>query len=155
MKFSLIGTGFIMPRHVEAINYVNGQIVDIVNDFWSSDNWKKIIKKSEPDCIVVLTPNDLHFEMVKMAAEEGKTVLCEKPLAISSKDVGELSNYSNIYTVLQLHHHSEVKKLKEALVDKDLKLFLDENYLKVLSEKLGYNNVEELKKNLEEKPSKK
>jgi len=49
----------------------------------------------------------------------------------------------------------EVKKLKEALVDKDLKLFLDENYLKVVSEKLGYTSVDELKKNLEEKPSKK
>jgi UDP-N-acetyl-2-amino-2-deoxyglucuronate dehydrogenase len=118
MKFSLIGTGFIMPRHVEAINNINGEIVDIINDFRGEDDWKRIIKKPEADCIVVLTPNDLHYEMVKMAAEEGKKVLCEKPLAIKSQDVKELTQYSDIYNVLQLRYHPKVKKLKEE-IDKD------------------------------------
>ena len=49
----------------------------------------------------------------------------------------------------------EIAKLKEALVDKDLKLFVNECYLDVAREKLGYENLEEFKKKLEEQRSKK
>ena len=46
----------------------------------------------------------------------------------------------------------EIKQLKELLIKKDLdKLALD-SYLEVAAEKLGYKNVEELKKNLNIKP---
>jgi transposase-like protein len=46
----------------------------------------------------------------------------------------------------------EVKQLKELLIRKDLdKLALD-SYLEVAAEKLGYKNVDELKKNLNIKP---
>ena len=96
MKFSLIGTGFIMPRHVEAINYIKGDIVDIINDFRNPNDWMEIIKRPEADCIVVLTPNDLHFEMVKMAAEEGKIVLSEKPLLLSHV-LNSIINFSIIF----------------------------------------------------------
>ncbi len=115
MKFSIIGTGFIMPRHVEAINNINGEIVDIINDFRSSEEWREIIKKPEADCIVVLTPNDLHYEMIKESIKSGKKVLCEKPLTIKSEEVKELMSYSDIYTVLQLRHHPKVKILKKEI----------------------------------------
>ncbi|TDO01451.1 transposase [Sunxiuqinia elliptica] len=46
----------------------------------------------------------------------------------------------------------EIKQLKELLIKKDLdKLALD-SYLEVAAEKLGYKNVNELKKNLNIKP---
>ena len=46
----------------------------------------------------------------------------------------------------------EIKQLKELLFKKDLdKLALD-SYLEVAAEKLGYKNVDELKKNLNIKP---
>ncbi|WP_346854865.1 transposase [uncultured Draconibacterium sp.] len=46
----------------------------------------------------------------------------------------------------------EIKQLKELLIRKDLdKLALD-SYLEVAAEKLGYKNVDELKKNLNIKP---
>ena len=49
----------------------------------------------------------------------------------------------------------EIAKLKEALVNKDLKLFINECYLDVAREKLGYEDLEEFKKKLEEQRSKK
>ncbi len=46
----------------------------------------------------------------------------------------------------------EIKQLKELLIKKDIdKLALD-SYLEVAAEKLGYKNVDELKKNLNIKP---
>ena len=30
-KFTIIGTGFIMPRHAEAIDFVKGKILEIIN----------------------------------------------------------------------------------------------------------------------------
>jgi len=41
----------------------------------------------------------------------------------------------------------EIAKLKEVLVDKDLKLFVNECYLDVAREKLGYKDLEVFKKN--------
>ena len=49
----------------------------------------------------------------------------------------------------------EIAKLKEVLVDKDLKLFINECYLDVAREKLGYKDLEGFKKKLEEQRSKK
>lgn len=42
----------------------------------------------------------------------------------------------------------ENKKLRELLVQKDMDGLMYEAYLKVAAERLGYKNVEELKKNL-------
>lgn len=45
----------------------------------------------------------------------------------------------------------EIKQLKEALVKKDLDQLVVDSYLEVASEKLGFKNVDELKKNLSKK----
>jgi len=47
----------------------------------------------------------------------------------------------------------EIKKLKEALADKDVELHINETYLKHFSEELGYESVEELKKKLKDPSS--
>ncbi|MFC2118733.1 transposase [Bacteroidota bacterium] len=43
---------------------------------------------------------------------------------------------------------SEIKQLKELLINKDIKSLLDDSYLDFASKKLGYKSVEELKKKL-------
>jgi helix-turn-helix protein len=42
----------------------------------------------------------------------------------------------------------EIKQLKELLIKKDLDKLVMDSYLEVAAEKLGYKNVDELKKNL-------
>jgi len=46
----------------------------------------------------------------------------------------------------------EIEQLKKALVKKDLEQLVNDSYLEVVAEKLGYKNVAELKKNLNIKP---
>ena len=42
----------------------------------------------------------------------------------------------------------ELKQLKDLLVKKDLEKLVNDSYLEVAAENLGYKDVEELKKNL-------
>ena len=46
----------------------------------------------------------------------------------------------------------ELKLLKELLIKKDLDKLMNDNYLQVAAQKLGYKDVQELKKNLNIKP---
>ena len=46
----------------------------------------------------------------------------------------------------------EMKLLKELLIKKDLDKLINDSYLEVVAEKLGYKDVQELKKNLNIKP---
>ena len=134
MKFSIIGTGFIFPKHVEAIKSVGGEIVEAIGE-GSLLSWQEIIKNPQTDCIVILAPNNLHFEMALASAKEGKIVLCEKPLTLNSKEVKELMNYPDIFTVAQLRYHPAVKELKEKISQKenykiniDISVHRDKNY---------------------------
>ncbi len=134
MRFSIIGTGFIFPNHVQAIKSTGGEIVEAIGER-SSLSWKEIIKNPQTDCIVILAPNHLHFEMALSSVKEGKIVLCEKPLALSSKEVKELMNYPNIFTVAQLRYHPAVKELKEKIsreenykIKIDISVHRDKNY---------------------------
>ncbi len=137
MKFSIIGTGFIFPINIQAIRDVGGEIRDVVNDTHGQNTWKDMIKNTDADCIVILTPNDLHFGMITASIEQGKIVLCEKPLVIKSEHAKILAEKPNIFTVLQLRHHPLVKEMKSEITDKekyeidmDISVYRDENYYK-------------------------
>jgi UDP-N-acetyl-2-amino-2-deoxyglucuronate dehydrogenase len=114
-KFAVIGKGFIYNLHAQAISQIGGEIVNIVDESSDAEAWKEIIKKTEADCVVILAPNYLHFEMAKFSAEYGKIVLCEKPLVLKSEEAKILSHYPNIFTVCQLRHHPFVKKLENEI----------------------------------------
>lgn len=44
-------------------------------------DWKSIIARNDIDAVDICTPNDMHAEIAIAAAEAGKMILCEKPLA--------------------------------------------------------------------------
>ncbi len=98
------GTGFIGPAHIEGLRR-NG-----INVLGLAENTReKAVQKAaelgiprcyasleemlaDPDIDVVhlATPNHLHYPNAKAALLAGKHVLCEKPLAITSEQSGEL-----------------------------------------------------------------
>jgi predicted dehydrogenase len=49
-------------------------------------DWKNLLKRDDIDFIDITTPGDSHAEMAIAAAEAGKHVFCEKPLANTSAD---------------------------------------------------------------------
>lgn len=135
MKFAIIGKGFIYPRHVQAIKSINGEIVEAISLEDGENAWKEMIKNTSADCIVVLTPNDLHYPMCKLALDCRKKVICEKPISITTKDCIDLQNYENIFVVLQLRHHPLAKELKENIkpenkyeIEMDISVYRDKKY---------------------------
>ena len=48
-------------------------------------DYKKMIEEVKPDCVYVVTPTKLHYEMVMFALEQGCHVFCEKPFALTAE----------------------------------------------------------------------
>ena len=53
-------------------------------------DWHKLIERDDIDAIDICTPNNLHREIALAAAEAGKMVLCEKPLAMNTVEGEEM-----------------------------------------------------------------
>jgi len=49
-------------------------------------DWRRIIEDPDIQVVDIATPNDSHAEIAIAAAEAGKHILCEKPLATSSEE---------------------------------------------------------------------
>ena len=49
-------------------------------------DWKALIARDDIDAVDICTPNDLHADIAIAAAEAGKMILCEKPLARTEEE---------------------------------------------------------------------
>jgi len=136
MKFAVIGTGFIFRNHLQAIRQTGGEIVDVCDiTHGRGQEWKKLAANPEVDCVVALTPNNLHYPVAAAANDVGKMVLCEKPLAIRSADVRDLAVRKNIFVVQQLRYHPEYQRLEKEISAKehydikmDIYVYRDQHY---------------------------
>jgi predicted dehydrogenase len=57
----------------------------------SATNWRDIVNDPQLDVIDICTPNDLHAEIAIAAAQAGKAILCEKPLARNVREARQMS----------------------------------------------------------------
>src|SRR6185436_14353819 len=53
-------------------------------------DWRKLIAREDIDVIDSACPNDVHCEIAIAAAQAGKMILCEKPLALDGKQGEEM-----------------------------------------------------------------
>jgi predicted dehydrogenase len=104
IKVGLAGTGFIGPAHLEALRRNNIKVVGLAEQTFEIAQKKAFdlgIEKAyqsleamlaDPEITVVhlATPNNLHYSQAKAALLAGKHVICEKPLAMNTKESAEL-----------------------------------------------------------------
>jgi len=104
IRIGLVGYGFMGRTHSNAYNRIsnffpdleyqpilkavcarNKERVQAFADQWGYESietdWRKLIARDDIDAIDICTPNNMHAEIAIAAAEAGKMVLCEKPLA--------------------------------------------------------------------------
>src|SRR3954470_14709895 len=53
-------------------------------------DWKKLLERKDIDAVDICTPNNLHREIAIAAAQAGKALLCEKPLAMNAAEGEEM-----------------------------------------------------------------
>lgn len=53
-------------------------------------DWKALIARSDIDAVDICTPNNMHAEIAIAAAQAGKIILCEKPLARTLQEAQQM-----------------------------------------------------------------
>ena len=138
IRVALLGTKFMGRAHSQAYRNVNtyfpdapqvemkvivgrnpGETEAARRSFgWqeASTDWRRTIARSDIDLVDVSTPGDLHCGMVIAAAEAGKHVVCEKPLANTLVDARKMLVAVEKAKVrhLLMHNYRRVPAVTEA-----------------------------------------
>jgi predicted dehydrogenase len=101
----VIGCGHWGPNHIRNFSSLSGSEVimccdlnedrlkamqGVYRSIHVTKNYVDIVENTEIDAVVVATPTSTHYQIVKDCLTNGKDVLCEKPLSISSCESEEL-----------------------------------------------------------------
>ncbi|MFN8492913.1 MAG: Gfo/Idh/MocA family oxidoreductase [Caldilineaceae bacterium] len=113
VRIGLIGTGFMGKAHATAYRNVPAvfgtepgvPVLAMLADIdattiernakafgiprWTTD-WRELIQDPAIDVVDITTPNHLHAEMAIAAAQAGKHVYCEKPLALTAQEAAAI-----------------------------------------------------------------
>jgi predicted dehydrogenase len=103
LRAGVIGTGFIGPVHVEALRRLGVPVVAIcdVADLARTAaaklaipqafaDYRQMLACPEVDVVHITTPNRFHAEMSLAALRAGKHVICEKPLAMNTRETAQI-----------------------------------------------------------------
>ncbi len=113
LNIAMVGSGFIARAHSNAFNQV-GRFFDVPYSLnpkvvcgrnqpkleafasqwgWSetTTDWESVVTREDIDVVDIAAPNALHAPIALAAAEAGKIVWCEKPLAMSLPEVQKMA----------------------------------------------------------------
>lgn len=99
----LIGAGRIGKMHAEnIISHVPNAFLKAVVDVNLDKNWAAnagitvstreinvILNDPEIEAVVIASPSSTHVSMIKLAAQAGKQIFCEKPIALTPESIKE------------------------------------------------------------------
>ena len=133
-RIALVGCGRISKNHFEAIDKIDGLQLVAVSDadperakqagtLWSVPyftSYERMLAESNPDVVTIATPSGLHAEQGILAAEAGKHVVMEKPMAISLTGADALVHACDragvrLFVVKQNRLNPPVQLLKRAV----------------------------------------
>lgn len=109
LNIGLIGYGFMGRTHTNGYKRVNDFFPELKHrpvlkavcgrkaegtqafaDQWQYESietdWRALIARDDIDAVDICTPNNSHAEIAIAAAEAGKMILCEKPLALNPEE---------------------------------------------------------------------
>lgn len=134
LNFAIIGCGRIAQRHAKHIQNTTGAKLvatcDIISerasqladtyDATAYEQVEELLKNPAIDIVSICSPNGLHAEHSIAALKAGKHVLCEKPMAISVYDCGEMIKTAEkankrLFVIKQNRYNPPVHAVKEAI----------------------------------------
>ena len=113
LRIGMIGYGFMGRAHSNAYKRLN-DFFDVEHrpvlkvacarkpdqlkafaDRWgyerTENDWRKLVEADDVDLIDIGVPNNLHRDIAVAAAKAGKTICCEKPLAVNVAEAEEMT----------------------------------------------------------------
>ncbi len=103
LRAGVIGTGFIGPVHVEALRRLGIRVTAICDVAGLADkaasalaiplafgDYRDLLACPDVDVVHITTPNRFHAEMSLAALRAGKHVVCEKPLAMNTRETARI-----------------------------------------------------------------
>ncbi|MFQ6097026.1 MAG: Gfo/Idh/MocA family protein [Armatimonadota bacterium] len=129
LNVGLVGAGFMGKAHSNAYRAVpfffpdlpakpvRKVICDNVKDLavqrasdWEWEDWttsyKRMVQRDDVDVVDICTPNVNHLEVVLAAAEAGKHILCEKPLARTADEAKKMAKAVEKAGVINMVSHN-------------------------------------------------
>jgi UDP-N-acetyl-2-amino-2-deoxyglucuronate dehydrogenase len=134
IRFALVGCGRIGERHAEHIHHqgilaavcdVDQHRADKLSKAYGSPAFRSLdemLKAASVDVVSICTPNGLHAEQTIQSLKAGLHVVCEKPMALSVQDCGEMIKAAEnanrrLFIVKQNRFNPPVAAVKKAIDD--------------------------------------
>ncbi|HTL15950.1 MAG TPA: Gfo/Idh/MocA family oxidoreductase [Patescibacteria group bacterium] len=119
LRAGIIGTGFIGPVHIEALRRLGVPVValcDLPDRVEAAaakhgipltfSDYKQMLRSSEVDVVHITVPNRFHCEMALAALRAGKHCVCEKPLAMNTRETARIvSEAAKARTVFAVNYN--------------------------------------------------
>src|SRR5688500_7456323 len=117
VRIGIIGTGFARRVQIPAFQACeDASIVSVASGTIENarataqefevphftDDWRETVERDDVDLVCITTPPKLHREMTLFAIENGKHVLCEKPMAMNAAEAHEMTDAAKAAGVLAL-----------------------------------------------------
>lgn len=134
MNIGIIGCGFIAKKHAKAIEAIEGAKLIAVSDkitenmhFYKKEygaetyeDSTEMLKRIDLDVVSICTPTGFHAILAIQAAEAGKHIILEKPIAMKLEEADEIikacqDNNVKLSAVHPNRYRPVVKKLKQIL----------------------------------------
>ena len=109
ISWGILGSGRIANKFAVSMSVAKGAIVTAVasrtagkaREFAGKygisahyDKYEDLVVRDDIDAVYVATTHNFHYENIKLALENGKHVLCEKPLTVNGREAREVINLS-------------------------------------------------------------
>lgn len=136
IRFAIIGCGRIAPKHAESIAALSEADLVAVCDILPEQaqafadkygaepytDYKEMLKRTDIDVVTIATPSGIHAEIGIAAAEAGKHILVEKPMAMTLKTADALINACRkagvkLGVIHQNRFNDSIKLMRKALED--------------------------------------
>src|ERR1700686_2862809 len=114
LNIGIVGYGFMGRTHSNAFRRVanffdvpyepvlkaicgrNRARADAFQQTWGYESvetdWRKLLARKDIDVVDIASPNDTHAEIAIAAAQAGKMILCEKPLARNLPEAQQMTD---------------------------------------------------------------
>lgn len=126
VRIGIIGAGFARSTQIPGFRDCMGARIvaiasrnpehaaDVAKEFeieHVARDWRELVERKDVDLVSVVTPPATHMEMTLAALDQGKAVLCEKPMAMNAGEAKRMTEAAEKAGVLALIDH-ELRFLK-------------------------------------------